>query len=74
MTLKGFVQTHLPPTVKQPSAYKPLTLSVPFEPVLNQRRYLHVNLSNFPNQTDVPIFTRQHFHFSTSNRCGNFTF
>ena len=43
MKLQGSVKT-VPSTVNQPSAYRYLMLPVPIEPVLNQRRYLHIKL------------------------------
>ena len=50
-TLQEFVQTHLPPTVKQPLDYKSPMPPVTVASVLNQQRQLTRHLSNFLKQT-----------------------
>ena len=55
-TLKGCVQTHFPPTVKQPLYYKSTMTTVTVASVSNQRRQLTRQLSTFPKLT---VQTRQ---------------
>ena len=51
MTLQGYVQTYLPPTVMQLSNYKSPMIPVTVASVSNQRRQLTRQHSNFQKQT-----------------------